>query len=48
MTQELLHFPPRMGQLCPDYINRTATPALFAPLMTQTSYATVSNFSFSC
>ena len=22
----------RMGQLCPDYINRTATPALFAPL----------------
>ena len=30
----------RMGQLCPDYINRTATPALFAPLMTQTSYAT--------
>ena len=21
----------RMGQLCPDYINRTATPALFAP-----------------
>ena len=29
-----------MGQLCPDYINRTATPALFAPLMTQTSYAT--------
>ena len=30
----------RMGQLCPDYINRTATPALFAPLMTQTRYAT--------
>ena len=30
----------RMGQLCPDYINRTATTALFAPLMTQTSYAT--------
>ena len=29
-----------MCQLCPDYINRTATPALFAPLMTQTSYAT--------
>ena len=29
---ELLKFDAlRMGQLCPDYINRTATTALFAP-----------------
>ena len=37
------HFPLsfllRMGQLCPDYINRTATTALFAPRVPgQTSY----------